>query len=87
VRFLPVLTVLYHNSDPQSICYVETSNLDGETNLKMCQAVPETARLLEIEDLAQFEGTVQCGLPNGNLYEFSGILKETDQQYVKLLCN
>jgi len=86
-KFLPVLTVSYLNSEPQAICYIETSNLDGETNLKIRQAIPETAKLLEIKDLALFKGTVQCELPNRHLYEFSGVLKETDKQYVKVLCN
>jgi phospholipid-transporting ATPase len=75
--------VSYLNSEPQALCYVETSNLDGETNLKIRQAVPETARLLEIKDLTQFTGTLECEQPNRHLYEFSGILKETNKQYVK----
>lgn len=28
---------ILNNSEPQAVCYIETSNLDGETNLKIRQ--------------------------------------------------
>lgn len=28
-----------YNSEPQGMCYIETSNLDGETNLKIRQVI------------------------------------------------
>ena len=59
-------------SEPQGLCYVETSNLDGETNLKVRQARPETAALLETKDLGGLTGNVDCELPNRHLYEFAG---------------
>lgn len=31
--------VSLHNSEPQGMCYIETSNLDGETNLKIRQVI------------------------------------------------
>ena len=39
--------VLYLFSEEHGICFVETSNLDGETNLKIRQAHPSTAELNE----------------------------------------
>lgn len=62
------------------MCYIETMNLDGETNLKIRQGMPETARLLETKDLELFTGTVECELPNRHLYEFNGNLKERSKQ-------
>jgi magnesium-transporting ATPase (P-type) len=38
-------TLFYAHSDDQGIAFVETSNLDGETNLKIRQAHPTTAQL------------------------------------------
>jgi len=66
--------ILYHCSEPHGICYIETSNLDGETNLKVRQGLPETASILDTEALSKLEGILECELPNRHLYEFAGSL-------------
>ncbi|XP_055314089.1 probable phospholipid-transporting ATPase IA isoform X6 [Sitodiplosis mosellana] len=82
--FFPADMVLLSSSEPQSMAFIETSNLDGETNLKIRQAVPATAGLLETRDLVNFNGTVECEPPNRHLYEFNGVLKERGQLAVAL---
>lgn len=77
--FFPADMILLSSSEPQAMSFIETSNLDGETNLKIRQAVPATARLLETKDLLNFSGTVECEPPNRHLYEFNGVLKERGQ--------
>uniref|UniRef100_A0A2A4JL18 Uncharacterized protein n=1 Tax=Heliothis virescens TaxID=7102 RepID=A0A2A4JL18_HELVI len=72
------------HSEPQGISFIETSNLDGETNLKIRQAHPETARLDSTQALADFTATVQCEQPNRHLYEFNGLLKEPSAKTIPL---
>ena len=34
-KYIPADMVILQSSDPKGVCYVETKNLDGETNMKM----------------------------------------------------
>jgi magnesium-transporting ATPase (P-type) len=45
-NYFPADLVLLQSSTPQGICSIETSNLDGETNLKIKQAVPQTYNVM-----------------------------------------
>lgn len=63
------------------ICYIETSNLDGETNLKVRQALPETAEFVDIQLIAELKGFIECELPNRHLYEFAGKFKFENKEY------
>jgi len=56
------------------MCYIETMNLDGETNLKVRQGLPETANLIDIRDLNKFKGVIECDLPNKLIYDFTGTM-------------
>ncbi|XP_077984913.1 putative phospholipid-transporting ATPase IA [Glandiceps talaboti] len=71
----PADLVLLSSSEPQGMCYLETSNLDGETNLKLRQGLPQTAGLLSHEDVAAMEGRIECEGPNRHLYEFVGNIR------------
>ncbi|KAH8299708.1 hypothetical protein KR044_004998, partial [Drosophila immigrans] len=82
--FFPADLVLLSSSEPQAMCFIETANLDGETNLKIRQGVPTTAKLLETKDLMQLQGRIECELPNRQLYDFNGVLKEFGKPSVPL---
>jgi magnesium-transporting ATPase (P-type) len=49
-EFFPCDMLLINSSIPKGICYVETKNLDGETNLKHKQAHKDVLRLCKSEE-------------------------------------
>uniref|UniRef100_A0A672G7T3 Phospholipid-transporting ATPase n=1 Tax=Salarias fasciatus TaxID=181472 RepID=A0A672G7T3_SALFA len=53
---LPSCFFGFFYSEPQAMCYTETSNLDGETNLKIRQGLSLTAGLQTLEDLMAMTG-------------------------------
>lgn len=74
-KFPADLSVL-STSDEKGICYIETKNLDGETNLKHKVASKNTQSLYKNHDmLDSFTGNIKCEDPNPMIYQFSGILK------------
>uniref|UniRef100_A0A8C7YFF2 ATPase phospholipid transporting 8A2 n=1 Tax=Oryzias sinensis TaxID=183150 RepID=A0A8C7YFF2_9TELE len=67
------------HSEPQAMCYTETSNLDGETNLKIRQGLSLTAGFQSLEDLIVLSGRLECEGPNRHLYDFTGTLRLDSQ--------
>uniref|UniRef100_A0A452G6H8 Phospholipid-transporting ATPase n=1 Tax=Capra hircus TaxID=9925 RepID=A0A452G6H8_CAPHI len=75
--------LLLSSSEPYSLTYIETAELDGETNLKVKQAISVTS---EMEDnlklLSAFDGEVRCESPNNKLDKFTGILMYKGKNYI-----
>ncbi|KAJ7951572.1 Phospholipid-transporting ATPase [Quillaja saponaria] len=71
-QFFPADLLLLSSSYEDGICYVETMNLDGETNLKVKRSLEVTLTLENDESFKDFRGTIQCEDPNPNLYTFVG---------------
>lgn len=73
-QFFPADLLLLSSSEPQGMCYIETSNLDGETNLKIRQGIPYTAHLVTKDDVLSLGGNLECESPHAHLYEFVGTI-------------
>ncbi|KAK2634484.1 hypothetical protein Ddye_029276 [Dipteronia dyeriana] len=65
---LPCDMVLLSTSDPTGVAYVQTINLDGESNLKTRYARQET--LLKLPEKEKINGMIKCEKPNRNIYGF-----------------
>uniref|UniRef100_A0A672TC01 Phospholipid-transporting ATPase n=1 Tax=Sinocyclocheilus grahami TaxID=75366 RepID=A0A672TC01_SINGR len=72
---LPADLIILSSSEPQGMCYIETSNLDGETNLKIRQGLQITTDIKDIDSLMRLSGRMECESPNRHLYEFVGNIR------------
>lgn len=66
------------------MAYIETSNLDGETNLKIRQGDKCTAHMTTNDDLRLLRGRIECDMPNRHLYEFHGAMHDVEDQALSL---
>lgn len=74
-QFVAADILLLSTSEPNGLCYIETSELDGETNLKCKQCLPETEDLGQDDSLiGAFQGEIHCEPPNNQLNKFDGTL-------------
>ncbi|GMM32372.1 aminophospholipid-translocating P4-type ATPase [Martiniozyma asiatica (nom. inval.)] len=72
---IPADLVILSTSEPEGLCYIETANLDGETNLKIKQAKEETANLIDSHSIVRCQGRVMSERPNSSLYTYEGTLQ------------
>ncbi|KAH9073065.1 calcium transporting ATPase [Lactarius deliciosus] len=72
--FIPADLLLLSSSEPEGFCYIETSNLDGETNLKIKQASPKTSDLTSPHLVTALRGSLRSEQPNNSLYTYEGTL-------------
>lgn len=63
--------LIIQSSNNNGYCYIDTKNLDGETNLKEKSAIEDYK---SISDLQSFNGVIKCEKTNENLHSFEGMI-------------
>ncbi|XP_070137120.1 phospholipid-transporting ATPase ID isoform X1 [Drosophila bipectinata] len=81
-QFVAADILLLSTSEPNGLCFIETAELDGETNLKAKQCLTETIELGDRNDsLWNFNGEIICERPNNLLNKFDGTLMWRGQRF------
>lgn len=73
-ELIPADLLIISTSEPESTCFVETKNLDGETNLKIKRGVTELSYINTLEDISSLKCHIDAEMPNPNLYTFNGAI-------------
>lgn len=81
-QFVAADISLLSSSEPNGLCYIETAELDGETNLKCRQCLEQTAAMGQDDaQLGAFDGEIVCETPNNLLNKFEGTLSWRNEHY------
>ncbi len=80
---IPADVLILSTSDPDGACYVETKNLDGETNLKVRQALHSGRKVKHARDCEKTAFVIESEPPHANLYQYSGIVRWNQQNTSK----
>ncbi|KAH8730644.1 hypothetical protein GQ44DRAFT_606678 [Phaeosphaeriaceae sp. PMI808] len=72
---IPADIVVLSTSSEDGACYVETKNLDGETNLKVRNALHATRDVRHARHCERAEFLVESEGPHSNLYSYSAVIR------------
>ncbi|CAG8528415.1 16324_t:CDS:2 [Acaulospora colombiana] len=71
---VPADIIILSTSEPDGLCYVETKELDGETNLKVRHCVSATASTVTESECERATFYVQSEPPHPNLYSYTAVM-------------
>ena len=71
---IPADIVLLESSDENEMCFIETANLDGETNLKQKRRLD-----IQFDNLEEFNYYISTQKPNSDLNTFQGYVAPFDR--------
>jgi phospholipid-translocating ATPase len=72
---IPADVVVLSTSSDDGACYVETKNLDGETNLKVRNALHSTRDVRHARHCERAEFVIESEGPHSNLYSYSAVIR------------
>lgn len=72
---IPADILVMATSDSDGACYIETKNLDGETNLKVRQALKCGEGIKHSSDCEKTKFWVESEAPQPNLYTYNGVAR------------
>jgi phospholipid-transporting ATPase len=81
---IPADLLLLSSSREDGQCFVETANLDGESNLKLRTAHPQTSVYRTPAELHSLHLEVDVDEPNAKLYEFDGSIVVSAEEELPL---
>ncbi|XP_011494340.1 PREDICTED: probable phospholipid-transporting ATPase VA isoform X3 [Ceratosolen solmsi marchali] len=71
-EIVPAALLLLRSSDPQGFAYLDTCNLDGETNLKQRQVIRGFLDLQADFQPSKFRSIIEVDRPSTKIYRFHG---------------
>ena len=79
---IPADILICATSEDENVAFVETKNLDGETNLKSRTACPSLTHLRKAQSVANPENAfhVECGQPDTNLYKLEATVVQPNRE-------
>ncbi|XP_055601300.1 phospholipid-transporting ATPase VD isoform X2 [Uranotaenia lowii] len=69
---VPADILLLKSSDPHGVCYIDTCDLDGETNLKRRQVIRGFSEKQHAFTASKFTSRVEVDAPSTKIYRFHG---------------
>ncbi|KAG7167224.1 phospholipid-transporting ATPase VD-like 2, partial [Homarus americanus] len=72
-EIIPADLVVLNSSDEYGICFIESSNLDGESNLKQRQSIKGLGMDDKFE-VSKFDFLMEIGAPSTKIYHFTGTI-------------
>lgn len=71
---VPADILLLRSSNPHGVCYIDTCDLDGETNLKLREVARGFIEKQQLFSPSKFTSRVEVDLPTTKIYRFHGAL-------------